>query len=81
MSKDQQQSPEERAAIVLKEVNQKIKDIPTPTDSTDSQTSAEEVAQQQKGSDADVDQSVGFDHQSDVKEAAEQARGSDADLD
>lgn len=79
MNEKQNQSPEEKAAAVLKEVNQKIKDNPEIAIPEDDQPSAEEAAEQLKGSDADVDHSVGYDDQPETKETESQKKGSDAD--
>ena len=40
---------------------------------------AEETAEQLKGSDADVDRSVGFDDQPNLEETKEQVKDTDAD--
>ncbi len=45
----------------------------------DAQPTAEEAAEQLKGSDADVDRSVGFDDQPDLEETKEQLKDTDAD--
>ena len=80
MSEDQK-TPEENAASALKDVNQKIKDHPEANMPSDDQPSSEEAAEQLKGSDADVDQNVGYDNQPDSTQVQEQTKGSDADHD
>jgi hypothetical protein len=80
MSEDQK-TPEENAASVLKEVNQNIKDNPDDNKPGDAQPSSGEAAEQIKGSDADMDQTVGYDNQPDSTAAEKQVKGSDADKD
>lgn len=67
MSKDQKQSSEQKAVNVLKEVNRKIKYNPGSYKSSVNQPSAEETAEELKGSDADVDQDYGTDNQNNTK--------------
>lgn len=82
MSKDSNQSKEEKAISVLKDVNNKIKDAPIEENlPADDLPSSKEAAEQVKGSDADMDQSVGEEHQPDSKAAAKRAEASDADAD
>ena len=59
MSDNKDQSQEEKSASVLKEVHEKA-DNSKPGLPEDDQPSADEAAEQLKGSDADVDRSVGF---------------------
>lgn len=81
MSKDKNPSPEENAVSVLKEVNQKIKDKSEADLPNNDQVSSEEVTEQLKGSDADIDRGAGYDDQPDIIEANKQIKGSDADTD
>jgi len=45
----------------------------------DDKSNTEQAAEEIKGSDADIDQSVGIDEQADIKEVEKQISGSDAD--
>ena len=51
-----------------------------PASSEDDQPSADDAAEQLKGSDADIDRSVGFDDQPGPEETKEQLKDTDADL-
>jgi|GEM_PF-4146366 len=77
MSENNNKSREETSVSVLKDVHQNVKKSPESTLPDDGQPSAEEAAEQLKGSDADVDRSVGFDDQPDSEEAKEQEKGTD----
>lgn len=66
---------QDAAQAALKEVHQKIKDEPNSALPDDSQPSAEEAAEQLKGSDADIDRNIGFDDQPSVEETKEQEKG------
>ena len=74
MSENKDQSQEEKSASVLKEVHEKA-DNPKSGSPEDGQPTNEEAAEQQKGSDADVDRNVGFDDQPDGETAKEQEKG------
>ena len=75
MSENKDQSNEEKAATVLKAVHQNVQDNPKSGLPDDVQPTDEEAAEQQKGSDADVDSNVGFDDQPDSEETKEQEKG------
>ena len=82
MNQEKNQTSEEKAALVLKEVYQKVEDKSVDkTINSDEALSAEETAEQIKGSDADVDPNVGYDAHPDAEESADQIKGSDADVD
>jgi len=74
MNKNKSQSQEKMSASALKEVHEKA-DNPKLRLPEDGQSTDEEAAEQQKGSDADVDRSVGFDDQPDAATAKEQEKG------
>ena len=75
MNEDKGKLTEEKVVNVLKEVHQKVTDEPKSGLPGDDQPTDEEAAEQQKGSDADVDRSVGFDDQPDSEESKEQEKG------
>lgn len=79
MSENKGQSKEEKSASVLKEVHQKVADDQKSSLPDDGQPTDEEAPEQQKGSNADVDRSVGFDDQPVPEEAKEQVKDRDAD--
>ena len=79
MSKNKEQSQEEKSIIALKEVHQKVAEDPKSGSPDKYQSSAEEAADQIKGSDADVDHSVGFDDQPAHEETREQIKDTNAD--
>ena len=75
MTENKDQSNEEKATTVLKEVHQKVQDNPKSGLPDDGQPTEEEAAEQQRGSDADVDRNVGFDDQPDSEEIKKQEKG------
>lgn len=82
MDQDQNSNKEEKAASALKEVYQEMEDKPAEQpDTNKDQPGSEEVAEEIKGSDADMDKNIGTDPQPDAEEQATELEGSDADSD
>ncbi|WP_442591943.1 hypothetical protein ACSBL2_12020 [Pedobacter sp. AW31-3R] len=75
MSENKDQSQEEKSASILKEVHQDVKENPASALPDDGQPTDEEAAEQQKGSDTDVDRNVGFDDRPDAETTKEQEKG------
>jgi len=73
---------EEKAASNLKEIYQKFENEHSEEDSNAAdQSNTDDVTEQFKGSDADVDRNIGGDDLPDAEDASEQMKGSDADQD
>lgn len=77
MSEHLNQSAKNKATTSLKDENQDMKNKQQKPEQD--HPKVEQTAEQIKGSDADIDRSVGFDNQPDVKDTAKQIKGSDAD--
>ena len=73
---------EEQAASDLKDIYQKFEnEQPDHAGVSDEGVTADDAAEQLKGSDADEDKNTGEDDLPDAEESAEQLKGSDADID
>lgn len=75
MSENKEHSQKEKSASALKEAHQKVAGGEQSGLPDDGQPTDEEAAEQLKGSDADVDRSVGFDDQPGSEDAKEQEKG------
>ncbi|CAM4064001.1 hypothetical protein SAMN06265348_102177 [Pedobacter westerhofensis] len=80
MNQEENPMSQEQAAKNLKEVYQKFdEDHGAQPSSDESDQGADDAVQQNAGSDADEDRTIGYDDSADIDEAAQQVKGSDAD--